>query len=255
MFLALIALSLVPTVYIQLSLKQLEFTTELGEAGAFDIAMGIIVVIAPIAACYCAFGAPLPIVALIFLAYVFLGQYLPHSVGHMGYTLERIMIQLSIGLSSGVYGGFLQASLSFIFLFIVFGAVLQITGGTKFFMGIARMVGQRVRGGAAQTAVVGSAMLGTVSGSPMANVAITGAYTIPAMKASGFRPHVAGAVEAAASTGGQIMPPVMGAAAFIMASVLGLPYAKIMLIGFIPAALYFFGVFSYIFFEAGRWRP
>ena len=253
-FLVFIILSLVPTGYIQLFKEQLEFTTELGEAGGLEIIMGILVVIAPIVACYYAMGAPLVIVALIFIAYVFLGQYLPHAVGHMGYTAERIMIQLSIGLSSGVYGGFLQASLSFIFLFIVFGAVLQITGGTEFFMGIARIVGQKVRGGAAQTAVVGSAMMGTISGSPMANVAITGAYTIPAMKASGFRPHVAGAVEAAASTGGQIMPPIMGAAAFIMASVLGVPYATIMLIGFIPATLYFFGVFSYIFFEAGKWK-
>lgn len=254
-FLVFIVLSLIPTVYIQVFSEELEWTTEMGEANALNIGMGIILTIVPLAACYFAFGIPIVAVASIFLAYVFLGHYLPSFVGHGGYSLERIMIQLNIGLSSGVYGSFLQASLSYVFLLIVFGAILQITGASGFFMDLAKMAGQRIRGGAAQTAVISSALMGTVSGSPMANVAVTGAYTIPTMKATGFRPMVAGAVEAAASTGGQIMPPVMGAAAFIMASILGVPYAQIMIIAFIPAFLYFFGVFSYIFFEAGRWKP
>jgi TRAP transporter 4TM/12TM fusion protein len=255
-FLLLIVLSLIPTLYIQFYSQELEFTTELGRASDFDVAMGIILLIAPLTACYFAFGIPIVAVACLFLAYLFLGQYIPIDVGgHGGYSLERIMIQLSIGLSSGIYGQFLQASLSYIFLLIVFGAILQVTGASDFFMDLAKFVGQRIRGGAAQTAVIGSALMGTVSGSPMANVAVTGAYTIPTMKSTGFRPMVAGAVEAAASTGGQIMPPIMGAAAFIMASVMGISSAKIMIIASIPAILYFFGVFSYIFFEAGRWKP
>lgn len=253
-YLGLIVIALIPTLYVQFFQNQLEFTTEMGRAGTVEIIMGILLVIMPILACYFAFGAPLAIVALVFLAYLFLGQYLPITFGHGGYTLERMIIQLSIGLSSGVYGSFLQASLSYIFLLIVFGSVLQITGASGFFMELAKMVGQRIRGGVAQTAVISSAMVGTISGSPMANVAITGAYTIPTMKSVGFEPKVAGGVEAAASTGGQIMPPVMGAAAFIMASLLGVPYAKIMLIGFIPAFLYFTGVFAYIFFHAGKWK-
>ncbi len=251
-FLGLIVIALIPTLYVQIFQNQLEFTTEMGRAGTVEIIMGILLIIMPIAACYFAFGAPLAIVALLFLAYLFLGQYLPISFGHGGYSLERLIIQLSIGLSSGVYGSFLQASLSYIFLLVVFGSVLQITGASGFFMELSKLVGQKVRGGVAQTAVISSALVGTISGSPMANVAITGAYTIPTMKSVGFKPQVAGAVEAAASTGGQIMPPVMGAAAFIMASMLGVPYAKIMIIGFIPAFLYFAAVFAYVFFHAGR---
>jgi len=255
-FLFLIFLSLIPTIYIQLYSQELEFTTELGRASNFDIAMGIILLFVPLTACYVAFGIPIVAVACLFLAYLFLGQYIPLEVGgHGGYSLERIMIQLSIGLSSGIYGKFLQASLSYIFLLIVFGAILHVTGASDFFMEIAKAFGKRVRGGAAQTAVISSALMGTVSGSPMANVAVTGAYTIPTMKSCGFRDKVAGGVEAAASTGGQIMPPIMGAAAFIMASVMGIGYAQVMIIAFIPALLYFFGVFSFIFFEAGRWKP
>jgi len=254
-FLALIGIALIPTGYIQIFFPQIIYTTQFGTAAPLEQYMGMVLFIIPIIACYFAFGPPIAVVASLFLAYVFLGQYLPHFLGHGGYALERITLRLGIGLDSGIYGSFLQASLSYVFLLIVFGAVLHLSGASEFFMGIARMAGQRIRGGAAQTAVIGSAMMGTVSGSPMANVAITGAYTIPTMKATGFRPMVAGAVEAAASTGGQIMPPIMGAAAFIMASYLGISYAKIMVIAFIPAFLYFFGVFSYIFFEAGRWRP
>lgn len=252
-YLALIIIALIPTLYVQLFQNQLEFTTEMGRAGTVEIIMGILLVIMPILACYLAFGIPLAVVASLFLAYIFVGQYLPITFGHGGYTFERIIIQLSIGLSSGVYGSFLQASLSYIFLLVVFGSVLQISGATGFFMEFAKWIGRNIRGGVAQTAVISSALVGTVSGSPMANVAITGSYTIPTMKSVGFKPQVAGAVEAAASTGGQIMPPVMGAAAFIMASLLGVPYAKIMLIAFIPAILYFVAVFAYVFFHAGKW--
>ncbi|MFC1971408.1 TRAP transporter permease [Chloroflexota bacterium] len=254
-YLVLLAIGLLATGYIQIFFKEIEYSVQFGTVATLEQVIGIVMIIIPIIACYFAFGPPIAVVASLFLAYVFLGQYLPISIGHSGHTLERITLRLSIGLTSGIYGSFLQASLSYVFLLIVFGAVLQLTGASEFFMGIAKMMGQRIRGGAAQTAVIGSAMMGTVSGSPMANVAVTGAYTIPTMKSTGFRPMVAGAVEAAASTGGQIMPPVMGAAAFIMASYLGISYAKIMVVAFIPALLYFFGVFSYIFFEAGRWKP
>lgn len=253
-YLALIIVALIPTLYVQIFQNDLEFTTEMGRAGTIEIIMGVLLVIMPVVACYLAFGLPLSIVCLLFLSYLLLGQYMPITFGHGGYSFERIIIQLSIGLSSGVYGSFLQASLSYIFLLVVFGSVLQISGATGFFMEFAKWVGQGIRGGVAQTAVISSAMVGTVSGSPMANVAITGAYTIPTMKSVGFSPQVAGAIEASASTGGQIMPPVMGAAAFIMASLLGIPYATIMMIGFIPAFLYFAAVFAYIFFHAGKWK-
>src|SRR3990172_2585828 len=124
LFPVFIILSLISTVYVQLFQGDLEFSTGMGYADTFDIAMGIVLVIMPLVACYFAFGPSLVITALLFLGYVFLGQYLPPAVGHQGFTLERIILRLSISLNSGVYGSFLQASLSYIFLFMVFGAVL-----------------------------------------------------------------------------------------------------------------------------------
>src|SRR5699024_12347782 len=139
-----------------------------------------------------------------------------------------------------------------VYLFVIFGALLGVIKVNDFFFEAGKIAGKAFRGGPGQTAVVSSALVGTVSGAAVANVAITGAFTIPFMKRVGYKPELAGAIESTASTGGQIMPPVMGAAVFLMASFLGVPYAEVMLAGIIPAALYFFCVMLGVQFIAVR---
>ncbi|MFC1815857.1 TRAP transporter permease [Thermodesulfobacteriota bacterium] len=253
LWLAFMALSVAATGYVYLFADHLQSATEMGIVDSPDVFVGVILLLVVIAAGYLVYGKILTILTLIFVAYLGLGQYLPHFIAHGGFTLDRGLMELSLGMSSGVYC-FIRVSVAYIFLFIVFGSVLQLSGASGFFMALAMAAGRKIRGGVAQTAVISSAMVGTISGSPIANVALTGSVTIPAMKRAGFRPEIAGAVEAAASTGGQIMPPVMGAAAFLMAAVSGVPYAKIMVVGFLPALLYFGSVGSYIYFESSKWR-
>ena len=153
---------------------------------------------------------------------------------------------------SGVFGTPIQISAKFIYLFLFFGVMLVNTPIGKFFNDLAFSLTGRYTGGTAKTAVIASALQGTVSGSSVGNTVATGSFTIPMMKKAGFKPEFAGATEAAASTGGQIMPPMMGAAAFIMMEYLGVPYATIMLAALIPAILYFTGIFIGVHFEAKK---
>jgi TRAP transporter 4TM/12TM fusion protein len=194
-------------------------------------------------------GKELPIMALIFLAYALFGDYIPGEFGHRGYSLERVIDHMFL-TTEGIYGVALGVSSTYIFLFILFGAFLAETGMAKFFNALAMAIAGGSPGGPAKVAIVASGFLGTINGSAVANVATTGAFTIPLMKSIGYRSHFAGAVEAVASTGGQIMPPVMGAAAFVMAEFLGISYSSIMLAAILPAFLYYLACWCMMHLEA-----
>jgi len=194
-------------------------------------------------------GLPMVIIAVAFLLYAYFGNYFPGLLAHKGHSVKRIIDIQSLYME-GIYGVPIGASASFVMLFIIFGAFLQATKTGDFFMGLANSLAGRARGGPAKIAVLASAFFGTISGSSVANVASTGAYTIPLMKRVGYKPTFAGAVEATASSGGQIMPPIMGAAAFVMAEMTGIPYITICLGALLPAVLYFATVQYAVHLEA-----
>ncbi len=196
-------------------------------------------------------GPELPIVAIVFLLYAKLGPYLPGLLGHRGFSWESIVRHMYL-TTEGLLGIPIGVSATFVFLFILFGAFLDKTGVGKFFIDLAYSLTGHLKSGPAMTAVVASGFMGSISGSSVANTVTTGAFTIPLMKKSGYKPHYAGAVEAAASTGGQIMPPVMGAAAFIMAEFTGISYVSIIISAAIPALLYYFAVGTMVHLEASK---
>lgn len=186
-------------------------------------------------------GSALPIVAIVFLLYVHYGRYLPGFLYHRGFSLRRIIDHMYMG-TEGIFGIPIGVSASFVFLFILFGSFLGKCGLSEAFIELATALTGKSAGGPAKVAVIASGFMGSISGSSIANVVSTGSFTIPVMKEVGYKKEFAGAVEAAASTGGQIMPPVMGAAAFVMAEFLGIPYIKIAAAAAIPAIIYFFSV-------------
>ena len=196
-------------------------------------------------------GNALTIIAGVFLVYNFAGSYIPGALGHVGFSFERVTDILFWG-SQGIFGIALGVSATYIFLFVLFGAFLKYSGFTDFINDVALAIAGRTAGGPAKVAVIGSGFMGMVNGSAVANVVTTGAVTIPLMKKTGYKPTFAGAVEAVASTGGQFAPPIMGAAGFIMAEFLGVPYRTIMLAAIIPAILYYVTVFMVVHFEAKR---
>ncbi|MBN2394847.1 MAG: TRAP transporter permease [Candidatus Atribacteria bacterium] len=216
-----------------------------------DLIMGAITILLVLEGMRRAIGPELPIVVIVFLFYSYFGQYMPGFLAHRGYTLERIIEHLYMG-TEGIFGIPLGVSASFVFLFILFGAVLNKTGMGKFFIDISMALAGHTTGGPAKVAVIASGFFGSISGSSVANVVGTGTFTIPLMKSIGYRKEFAGAVEAAASTGGQIMPPVMGAAAFIMAEFLGIPYIRIAAASAIPAIIYYIAVLTMVHLEACR---
>lgn len=182
-------------------------------------------------------GWPLAILSGVFVLYAYFGNYMPGLFYHKGYDWARIMTYLFS--LDGILSLPILASAHYIFLFVLFGAFVEASGAGKFFVDFARCAAGRLRGGPAKVSIISSAMIGTASGSSVANVVVDGVFNIPLMKASGFRPSVAGAVEAMNSTGGQIVPPVMGAGAFLMAEILGMPYSEVCLAAIIPAVMYF----------------
>jgi TRAP transporter 4TM/12TM fusion protein len=196
-------------------------------------------------------GLPIVLIASIFLLYSYFGPYFPGFLAHRGYPIRRIVSHMYF-TTEGILGIPLGVSATFIFLFILFGAFLEKTGVGKLFIDIADSIAGWASGGPAKVAVITSALEGTVSGSSVANTVGSGSFTIPMMKKLGYKPEFAGAVEAAASTGGQIMPPIMGAAAFLMAEFTNTPYVTIAKAAAIPACLYFFGIFIEVHFEAKR---
>ena len=229
------------TAYVGLNLGHLE---ELyGFPETMDIFVGIVIVMLAMEGTRLAWGWTLPIVAAIFVLYFFLGNYIPGPLFHRAFDFGYVTSYLSIGIS-GVYGNFLSISANQIFLFVVFGAFLGVMNVTDALNEIGKLAGRRLAGGPGQTAVISSSLVGMVSGASVANVAITGAFTIPYMKRVGYSGALAGGIEATASTGGQLMPPVMGAAAFLMAFFVGVPYSEIMLAGILPAILFYLAVMA-----------
>ncbi|HSF62769.1 MAG TPA: TRAP transporter permease [Paracoccaceae bacterium] len=216
-----------------------------------DIVMGILALVLVFAAAWAMMGPALPIITGTFLAYCLWGEYLPSPLNHRGYDMSQVIDHMAFG-TEGIYGIPTYVSSTFIFLFILFGAFLEKAGMIKLFTDVSLgLVGHRM-GGAAKVAVLSSGLMGTISGSGVANVVTTGQFTIPLMKRFGYRPAFAGGVEATASMGGQIMPPVMGAVAFIMAETLGVEYVEIVQAAIIPAILYFAAAFWMVHLEAGR---
>ena len=206
---------------------------------------GSLVVIEMVRRC---FGPILPVICLLAISYAHLGN-LPGIFAHKGFSFEEV-IQTVWYSFSGIFGRPTDIVSSIVLVFIVFGAVLEATGATSILLKIATAATARIRGGTAHAAIVASAMFGTISGSPVANVVGTGVFTIPMIKRQGFKNSFAGAVEAAASSGGQFTPPIMGAVAFIMAELIGRPYIEVAIAAILPALFYYFSLFAAVYSEA-----
>jgi len=228
-----------------------ELVLRAGTVTTVDMAVGLLGILLVIEATRRVVGLPMVCVVLAFLAYAFAGPYMPGVLAHRGLTVQQLVNHLFF-TTEGIFGIPLGVSSTFIFLFILFGAYLESTGLGKFFIDLANAIAGWASGGPAKVAVLSSGLMGTVSGSSVANVVGTGSLTIPMMKKLGYHKNFAGAVEAAASTGGQLMPPVMGAAAFLMAEFVGVPYIDIVKAAIVPAILYFAGVWLGVHFEAKR---
>ncbi len=222
-----------------------------GDLTRSDMVIGLILIVLVFEAARRIMGLALPLVCATFLAYALFGQYAPGVLVHRGYGLDQIVGQLSFG-TEGIYGTPTYVSSSYIFLFILFGAFLERAGMIQLFTDFALGLFGHTKGGPAKVSVVSSGLMGTINGSGVANVVTTGQFTIPLMKRFGYRADFAGGVEATASMGGQIMPPVMGAVAFIMAETIDVPYLEICKAASIPALLYFFTAFVMVHLEAGR---
>jgi len=217
----------------------------------WDLALGILLTLLLVEASRRAIGPALPITAGFFLAYAYVGPYLPGLLRHSGFSTEMIIDQLFL-TTEGIFGMPLGVSATYVILFIIFGTFLEKSGTGQLFMDFASAITGWTRGGPGKISCISSALFGTISGSAVANVMVDGWLSIPLMKRTGFKTDFACAVEATASTGGQIMPPVMGAAAFVMSEFTGIPYITICLYALIPALLYYLSLFSSIHFEAGR---
>jgi TRAP transporter 4TM/12TM fusion protein len=230
---------------------EVELIQRAGEPTTMDLWVGAAMVLLVFEAARRILGLALPIICGLFLLYGLLGQYLPGDLAHRGYAFSQIVDQLGFG-TEGIFGIPILVSATFIFLFILFGTFLEHAGMINLFNSIALGFVGHAKGGAAKVSVLSSSLMGTISGSGVANVLTTGQFTIPLMKRFGYSGVFAGAVEATSSMGGQIMPPVMGAVAFIMAENLNVPYAEIVKAAIIPAILYYATAFWMVHLEAGR---
>lgn len=236
--------------YYQIKL-QYQFILTAGIYTQTDIWISILAIVVVTLIAYRSIGSILPIIAGIFLLYSLYGYMLPGGLKTSKFTLDRIAPYLFTS-SDGFFGQTLYVSAQFIYLFVLFGSILNLTGAGKFFVDIAFALTGRVKGGPAQAAVFSSMLMGTINGSGAANVVTTGTFTIPLMKKVGFSPAFSGAVETVASSGGQILPPVMGAVAFLMAEMTGIPYATIALAAIIPAVLYFITLAVSVYLQANK---
>jgi len=248
--LALLAGSLTISGYLVLNLDAI-----VNRAGFWiqtDITMGVIATLVVLEAARRVIGPTISIIGVVFILYAMIGPRgplsmitLPGILEHRGYDLGRIVAQLYLG-QEGIYGLPLGVAATFVYIFVLFGAFLEITGAGQFFIDLAYAAAGRQRGGPAKASVIASGMMGSISGSAIANVVTTGAFTIPLMKKLGYKPEEAGGVEAAASTGGQIMPPIMGAGAFLIAEYTRVPYVEIVKLSILPAILYFTTVYLFV---------
>ncbi len=222
-----------------------------GDPLQMDLVVGTVALAILFIATWVIMGPALPILSGIFLAYCLFGQHLPSPLNHRGYDFEQVIDHMAFG-TEGIYGIPTYVSSTYIFLFILFGAFLERAGMIRLFTDVSLGLVGHTRGGAAKVAVISSGLMGTISGSGVANVVTTGQFTIPLMKRFGYRAAFAGGVESTASMGGQIMPPVMGAVAFIMAETLDVPYSEIVKAAIVPALLYFASAFWMVHLEAGK---
>jgi len=226
-----------------------EFEPMSTRANDYQFVLGLIAIGLTLEAVRRTVGMALVLVVTVALAYVHLGPYFPGRFAHPGWSLNEMVSYLYLGMD-GIFGIPLGVSATYAFLFILFGAFLYATGVGGYFITVATSLAGRSKGGPAKVAVLSSALFGTITGATVANVYGTGNFSIPLMKRLGYSPVFAGAVEATASTGGQIMPPVMGAVAFVMADVTGIPYVQIALAALLPALIYFFALIMMVHFEA-----
>ena len=197
-------------------------------------------------------GNILPVICIIFIVYGYFGHYLTGMFSTYKFSIQRLFTTIYANVSGGMYGQTLYVSAQYIFLFVLFGCILDITGAGAFFVDLAFSLTGKIRGGPAQAAVFSSMLMGTINGSGAANVVTTGTFTIPLMKKVGYKPAMAGAIEAVASSGGQIMPPVMGAVAFLMSEVTGIKYSSICLAALIPAVLYYITLSAMVYYTARK---
>jgi TRAP transporter 4TM/12TM fusion protein len=223
-----------------------------GDPSKLDLAVGVAVLVLLFEGARRAMGLGLPLLCVVFIPYALFGRYLPGPFLHRGFDFDQVINQFYLG-TEGIYGTPTYVSSTYIFLFVLFGAFLEKAGMIGLFNDIALGLVGHTQGGPAKVAVISSGLMGTINGSGIANVVTTGQFTIPLMRRFGYRPSFAGAVEATASMGGQIMPPVMGAVAFIMAETLNVPYATIAITATIPAILYYVSAFWMVHLEAGRY--
>ncbi len=222
-----------------------------GAENEVDGLVSLVGVLLSMEVCRRTLGWSMTLIGVGMLCFAYFGPYLPDLIAHRGIGIERIATALFL-TTNGVFGVMANVLATYVILFIFFGAFLHKSGAGRFFIDLPLALAGRTTGGPAKVAVIASALFGSVSGSAIANTVSTGAFTIPLMKRAGFRPHVAGAIEPAASIGGMFLPPIMGAGGFLMAELTGMPYRQIMLISIGPALLYFFSVFCMIHFEAAK---
>jgi len=238
-------------VCVYLASQNQELVRRSGSPTSLDLIAGTLAILLVLELARRTTGWGLVAVCILALLYAVAGPYLPGFLAHRGYNATRIIEHLFLS-TEGIWGVPLGVSADFVYLFVLFGAVLDAAGGGALLIALADKVAGRTRGGPAKTAAVASALMGSLSGSAVANVVTTGTFTIPLMKRAGFRPYFAGAIEAAASTGGQLMPPIMGAGAFILATWTNISYVRVASAAIIPAILYYVALLAAIHFRAGR---
>ena len=247
--LVLVAITVGCGVYIAFRWKEIAFSG--GETTELDSWIGLVLIVLVLEAARRGVGIVLACICLVFFAYPFYSDLLPGSLNSRGYSVARTSEFLTT-TSQGIFGIPLGVSATYIILFSIYGAFLGQFGAGDFFFKLANRLTKNMRAAGAKTAVIFSTLLGMISGSAAGNVAVTGTLTIPMMKREGYASHKAGAIEAVVSTGGQILPPVMGAAAFIMAEIVGTPYSNVMSVALIPALLFFATMFFVVHLEASR---
>ena len=244
----LIALTAVVSFYVIFNFETYTTTMQNNMMTKELYVFGIIITLLVLEAGRRMLGNVLPIIAIVAIIYALTGDKIPGLFGHRGYSMQRVV--LSIFSDRGVYGTPIGTSATNVYLFLLFAAFLSVSGADIIFQNIAIAAAGRKRGGPAKMAVIASAFFGTISGSCVANVVSTGAFTIPLMKRNGYPKKFAGAVEAVASTGGQIMPPIMGAAAFVLSDVAGVPYAEVCIAAILPALMYYICLVKMVDLEA-----
>lgn len=222
-----------------------------GSPTTMDLTMGGLAVLLILLAAHRAFGLVLPIVTVVFLSYPFIGPYLPDLIGHGGYRVVRVINDLYL-TNTGIFGIPIGVTSTFVFAFVLFGSFFQASGAGLYVVKLAFAAMGRFRGGPAKAAVIASGFMGSITGSSVANTVVTGSITIPVMKRTGFSPEVAGGVETAASTNGQFLPPIMGAAAFVMAEFTGIPYWQIAIAALLPAVISYFALLAIVHLQAAK---